>query len=135
MEADDRRVQTRAQFFVIRKDNQQIPVFALRASDDVRAIPGLVVDLSPAGVQVLTSSKAVFDAAHYAMELVSGIPEDTEPARYIALTLVWSRADGMHTRGGFTFHPEQAQATCAQVQERVNASDHQLLRCVLHPTN
>ncbi len=134
MEPTDRRVQTRAQLFVIRKDHEQIPVFALRASDDINAVPGLVMDLSNAGVQVLTSSKAsIVEGSAYSLELASGQPLDADPIHRIPVQLMWSREDGMYIRCGFTFTPESADSDLQRLQSRVTESDHGLLRCVLHP--
>jgi hypothetical protein len=133
MENTDHNVQTRAQLFVVRKDDAHIPVFALRASDDFSAVPGLIMDLSATGVQVLTSSKAPINHANYTMELVSGHAEDAESSQLVALHLEWSRPDGVHVRNGFTFLPQAADKVSEHIQNRVNESDHGLLRCVLRP--
>lgn len=130
LDATDQRVHTRAQYFLLRSNDGQapLPVYALRASGDVDAIPALVVDMSEGGVQILSTQSASLASGEYLLEISQG-----DGAELVAqkVAMVWSRPDGVNVRSGFAF-ADQA-APVAQLELMLKAADHGLLRCLLRP--
>jgi len=131
MENSEKRVHTRAQYFLLRSEGEQVPLFAFRSADDTDAIPALVVDISEGGVQILSTATARLDRFRYALEWVTGETQDPQPLQRPILKLVWSRPDGMNIRSGFAF--ESDGTDLATLTAQLARSEHRILRCVLHP--
>jgi len=133
MENSNKRIHTRAQFFFVRREDKYVPVFAFRPADDPAAIAALVVDLSKSGVQILSTSGAELENARYGLKLVSGEPHTAGPIHTCEVHRIWSRQEGMYVRSGFAFAAEER--AMPDLMNRLAASEHHLLRCVLHPLN
>jgi hypothetical protein len=133
MENSNKRIHARAQFFFVRHEDKYVPVFAFRPADDPVAIAALVVDLSKSGVQVLSTSGTDLENARYELQLISGESGATRPIHTCEVHRIWSRQEGMYVRSGFAFAAEES--AMPDLMSRLAASEHHLLRCVLHPLN
>lgn len=130
MTETDQRVHPRAQYFLIKDAGQAVPIYAFRDPDDLYAIPGLVVDISAGGVQVLTADTDELSQAIYNLELVVNLSSDAQ-AEVAEVRKVWSQAEGVNVRTGFVF--SQSVETDAKWSEVLRDVPHHLVRCVLHP--
>ncbi len=130
MEHSEKRTHARAQFFLVRQDHDYVPMFAFRSPDDVDAVPALVVDASQGGVQILTTVNATVEGLHYDLEVLAA-ESTTAPPPAWGVHLVWSRQEGMYVKSGFAF--EAAGAAQDEIVALLAASEHHMLRCVLHP--
>jgi hypothetical protein len=127
----DKRIHTRVQYFLIKDDNQAVPIYAFRDAGDALAIPALLIDLSDGGAQVLTTRTAHLSHQIYSMELVvAGIADDAELER-AQVEKVWFRDEGINIRTGFVF-TDVAQAGANWVKI-LKGAQHHVVRCVLHP--
>jgi len=130
METSEKRVHTRAQYFLLRTpgDNNPVPVYSLRDADDTNAIPALVVDMSEGGLQLLTTTAVRLEDTNYRISIVT---EDEAVIPQQLVHPVWTRPDGVNNRTGCAFvNPVTAQDAIAQL---LKDSEMGLLRCVLHP--
>ena len=130
MEQTEKRVHTRAQFFLVRRDEDYVGVFALRSNADVRAIAALVVDVSEGGMQVLCGPSTALQQARYHLEPIASAPEGQNSGSW-PVRSVWSRPEGMYVRSGLSF--EAPVERVSELMALLRSSEHQLLRCVLHP--
>jgi hypothetical protein len=130
MENIEKRVHTRAQYFLIKDHDEAVPIYAFREADDFAAIPALVVDISDGGVQVLSTDAAELSQRVYDLELVVGEALQGGIER-LEVHRVWSRPDGVNVRSGFVFAPSRdPHLEWATV---LSGAPHHVLRCVLHP--
>lgn len=131
MTTQDKRRHSRSQFFLLHKDGQALPVYAFRDELDVVAIPALLLDMGAGGVQVLTTADDAPVAGTYELEVRHSELLDAEMPR-VRIVKAWQRQDGINVRTGFAF------SDCQEVQNLLGkclaASEHHLLRCVLHPS-
>jgi len=130
MSSEEKRVHTRAQYFLLRTNDQSnpVPIYALRAADDTEAIPALVVDMSEGGVQILTTNSVRLEQIDYRMEIAGN--EGKLPGEQ-TIHPVWSKPDGVNVRTGFAF--VRNGAVYDGVARLLQGSPSGLLRCILHP--
>lgn len=131
MENADKRLNPRAQFFLLRQQDGYIPIFAFKAEDDPDAIAALVVDLSEGGVQILAAANTSLDSQHYQLEFTRGEPGEESSTPGCQLLRMWSRQEGMYVKSGFSFAGDAHGVR--DLLSRITSSEHHLLRCVLHP--
>ena len=125
----EKRVHTRSQFFLLHSDGQPVPFFSFRPEDAIDATPGLVVDLSDGGLQILTANDQAVSQQTYSMELVVG--ERVGTGKKYKVSQVWSRPDGVNVRSGYAF--VDGAAAAQEVGDLLAASERKILRCVLYP--
>lgn len=130
MDQKDNRVHTRAQYFLLpgADGNAPVPVYSLRAAGDTLSVPGLVVDMSDGGLQILTSSRSQLADPEYSLEIV--VSEELRLERQ-RVRQVWSRPDGVNTRTGFAFVEQGSHVD--RMEQLLRTAEMRLLRCVLHP--
>ena len=131
MEQSEKRVHTRAQFFLVRRDEDYVGVFALRSNDAPRDIPALIVDVSEGGVQILCGPAAAPQQTLYRLELAAAPADESGAVGSWLVRSVWCKPDGMYIRSGLSF--EAAAERGPDLTALLGCSEHQLLRCVLHP--
>jgi hypothetical protein len=131
IETTEKRVNPRAQYFLVRKSDDYIPIFAFRSESDPTAIAAVVTDMSEGGIQILSAISTELDSERYALTLISGPQKEEKSLHTCEVSKVWSRPEGMHIQSGFSFasssHP------ISELVTQMNTSEHQLLRCILHP--
>ena len=125
----EKRVHTRSQFFLLNSDGEPVSFFSFRPEDAVDATPGLVVDLSDGGLQILTANAQNLAEVNYTMELVVG--ERVGNGKKYPVSQVWTRPDGVNVRSGYAF--VDGAAAAQEVGELLAASERKILRCVLYP--
>jgi len=128
MSIDQRRA-PRIEFFLLPEAPEPLP------ADEVRG--GIVVNLSEAGLQVLTLAEPPLEAEHYTLRLLfGGTGEGDEgegpPLLSADVRRVWSRAlDGGAQLGGFEFESANAQAEEFLLAQTAQITARQRLYCVL----
>jgi len=125
------RAHQRVQFFRLRTDDGFVPIFAFAPTEDVDAIPAVVLDLSEGGVQIVCSSDDFVQTAMYDCALVKADLDPAQQSESWVLRRVWSREEGMYLRIGFSF-PVKMPVT-SMLMTQLDHSEHHVLRCVLHP--
>jgi len=130
MNSDEKRVHTRAQYFLLRTNDEPtpVPIYALRAADDDEAIPALIVDMIEGGLQILTTNSVRLEPVDYRLEVVS--KESTISVNH-HIHPVWSKPDGVNVRTGCAF--VRSEAAHADIANLLKVSSEGLLRCILHP--
>jgi hypothetical protein len=134
MNDSNQRLHTRAPCFLLRTGSglEFVPVFAFRASDEPDAIAALVVDISVGGLQILSQSDANIQSSTFKLELIQSDIQThaVQSLHTCEVQWVWSKSDGMYLRSGFSFRTGAERIP--SLIEQLNASEHHLLRCVLH---
>jgi len=131
IEATEKRATPRAQYFLVRKVDDYIPIYAFRSESDPASVAAVVTDLSEGGVQILSTISAVLDSERYALTLITGTQAAAKPLHTSEVRKVWTRPEGMYIKSGFTFTGNTN--SISDMVDEINASEHQMLRCVLHP--
>lgn len=125
----EKRVHTRSQFFLLNSDGEPVSFFSFRPEEAIDATPGLVVDLSDGGLQILTANALTLVQKNYHMELVVG--ERVGDGKRYPVSQVWTRPDGVNVRSGYAF--VDGAASAQEVSALLAASERKILRCVLYP--
>lgn len=125
----EKRVHTRSQFFLLNSDGEPVSFFSFRPEDAVDATPGLVVNLSDGGLQILTANAQNLVEKNYSMELA--VSERVGTGKKYPVKQVWTRQDGVNVRSGYAFIDGASAAQ--EVSELLAASERKILRCVLYP--
>ena len=125
----EKRVHTRSQFFLLNSDGEPVPFFSFRPEDAIDATPGLVVDLSDGGLQILTAKDQAMSQQAYSMEPVVG--ERVGSGKKYQVSHVWSRPDGVNVRSGFAF--VDGATAAKEVSDLLATSERKIMRCVLYP--
>lgn len=127
----NQRVHPRVQFFRLRTDEGFVPIFAFAPQGDADAIAAVVVDMSEGGMQILCSAQGFVQTSYYDCALVRVAPDQDQVGGAWVAQRVWSRAEGMYLKSGFSFavRTPVTQVLHAQLEH----AQHHLLRCVLHP--
>jgi hypothetical protein len=131
----ENRSSKRVQFFLVPVGGHEIrPVWVFNSEEQGKALPGLVVNLSEGGMQVLTDLDEQLPVAEYRLAF---LPDETSAGLALAdctIQLVWSeREAGLHTRSGFTFVGETPADLLALLQ-RPNVEEL-FLRCAIAQIN
>lgn len=134
MNDSNQRLHTRASCFLLRTGSGPdiVPVFAFRSSDEPDAIAALVMDISVGGLQVLSQSDANIESHTFNLELIHSdtLTQSMQTLHICEVQWVWSKNDGMYLRSGFSFRTGADRIP--RLIDQLNASEHHLLRCVLH---
>ena len=131
MEPSEKRVHTRAQFFLVRRDEDYVGVFALRSNAAPRDIPALIVDVSEGGMQVLCGPLSAPQQTLYRLTLVAAEEVESAGSDSWLVRSVWCQPDGMYIKSGLAFTAPAGRVP--ELMALLGSSEHQLLRCVLHP--
>jgi hypothetical protein len=130
VEISDKRTNPRSQFFLLQAGGEPISFYSFRPEEAIDAIPGLVVDLSDGGLQILTSNAQALAQASYQLELVTSEPVGN--GKQYKVRAVWSRPDGINLRTGFAF--DGGTALTKEIGALLSERERNVLRCVLYPS-
>ena len=127
----DQRRFPRVEFFLVPAAHEQLPVWVIKPQALANARGGVVVDLSEAGLQILTSAEPPLDVRHYEMRLLLG-EDDGVPLFSAAVRRVWSRPLSQHVQlGGFEFESAQSQAEEFLRTQTAQITERRWVHCVL----
>lgn len=129
-ELAEKRANPRAQYFLVRKAEDYVPVFSFRSESDPTAIAAVVTDLSEGGVQILSAIATVLTSERYKLTLVIDPRKDIESRQSYDITKVWSRMEGVNVLSGFSF--AEGSSLVHDLQEQIKDAEYQLIRCTLH---
>lgn len=132
-ESSNKRSTPRAQYFLVHQAAEYCPVFVFRSESDPDAIAALVTDMGEGGVQILSTPSADIENKRFRLELLSGLPEDAVKLHTCEVDWIWSHPDGMYVKSGFSF--SETAAPIPDLLDRLAASEHHMLRCLLHPVS
>ncbi|MFN7725469.1 MAG: PilZ domain-containing protein [Rubrivivax sp.] len=132
-DATEARRSERVQFFLVPMERAQVPVWVFVPPERQGHTVGLILNLSPEGLQVMTDSCEAMDAPLYEVELLLGedlpLPSFSGTAR-----LVWSRPlTKMGRLHGLAFTDGQAPAAAFLAQYKPSVADQHWVRCLLRP--
>jgi hypothetical protein len=101
----DKRKSQRVQFFQLSSEKDIRPVWVFSRTNS-EAVLGLVLDLAPDGLQVLTNNSQSLAGETFTMRVHS--TEKIDGGELMAnVKLCWSQPEGtLYTRNGFTFDGE-----------------------------
>lgn len=129
----DARAHARAVFFLVPTEREQLPVWVFVPQDDQAGQPGLILDISPAGMQVLTSAAEPLHMPRYRIELLLGEGEGV--ARFHAdARVVWRSA--LSTLGdlsGLAFETENSDVAQFLATYAPSVTARRWVRCWLSP--
>jgi len=131
MASSDKRVYTRAPFFRLGTGANATSMFAFRDENSPRSIAALVMDISEGGVQILSQAGLQLTGKSFHLELVVSPTDVSEKLDGGEMQWVWSRPEGMYTRSGFVARADTQ--VLSMLVATLQAADHKVLRCVLHP--
>ena len=105
MNTPESRAHKRVQFFLVHLGEHEIkPVWVFKSTEQSQAMPGLLLNLSEGGMQILTELESSLTKARYQL---SFLKDEASPGLNLAdcqVQLLWSEHEaGMHTRSGFAF--------------------------------
>ena len=128
----EQRLDRRVEFFLVPVDRERLPVWVFKpGASDACHPAGLILNLSPGGVQVLTHEDPAGLPAPLEIQLLLG--EDAEVARFHGpVRVVWSRPEG--TLGhvlGLAFEDRQSPAEAFLSAYEASADQRRWVRCLL----
>ncbi|MBV8659808.1 MAG: PilZ domain-containing protein [Burkholderiales bacterium] len=129
----DNRRHTRVQFFQVNQNHDLQPVWVFRHAAP-EAILGLLLDIGPGGVQVLTDKAAVPTNERYDL-LVHEDGSAEGLLCNVAVLRKWTNPEGsLYFRSGFEF--EETAGASALAEKLLNAANagQKWLRCELMPS-
>lgn len=132
-ETTEKRANPRAQYFLVRKSDNYVPVFAFRSESDSSAIAAVVTDLSESGVQILSATTTALNSERYKLTLMVDPQKDAASSQSYEVTKIWSRHEGLHVLSGFSFGANSQPGS--ELAAQISASEYQLIRCNLHSLN
>lgn len=130
MTYSDQRAQARSHY-LLEKATPEVVSARTQSYLEERAaagVPGLVLDMSAGGLQVVADDNLHLTHQEYALELVT---EGELPFAEGHVRLLWSKAEGEVVRSGFEF--VSGFAPLAEIEAMLKNDKHRILRCVLHP--
>ncbi len=133
MNKPENRNHKRVQFFLVPLGSHEIcPVWVFDEQKNTDALPGLVINLSEGGMQILTSLEQELARSRYQLSFLRDETSNAPQLGDCDIQLLWSeREAGLHTRSGFSFVgaiPEDLKA----VLEHADA-EKLFLRCAISP--
>jgi hypothetical protein len=131
MASSEQRVHTRAPFFLLGTGANATPMFAFRDANNPQSIAALVMDISEGGVQILSQAGLQLTGKSFHLELVVSPGDVSEKLDGGEVQWVWSRPEGMYIRSGFVARADTQ--VLSLLLATLQAADHKVLRCVLHP--
>lgn len=131
MASPEQRVHTRAPFFLLGTGANATALFAFRDANSPQSIAALVLDISEGGVQILSQPGSNLTGKSFHLELVVSPGDVSEKLDGGEVQWVWSRPEGMYIRSGFVARAETQ--VLSLLLATLQAADHKVLRCVLHP--
>jgi len=130
MSIDQRRF-PRVEFFLVPSEHEQLPVWVIKPEGLSDARGGVVVNLSEAGLQILSAVEPPLDAQHYELRLLLGEDEGV-PLFSAAVRRVWSRPLSQLVQlGGFEFESANSQAEEFLLAQTAQITARKWVRCVL----
>ena len=130
MSIDQRRC-PRVEFFLVPDAHEQLPVWVIKPAGLSQARGGVVVDLSAAGLQILSAAEPALDAPAYELRLLLGEDEGV-PLFSAGVRRIWSRPLSSQVQlGGFEFEAPNSQAEEFLLAQTVQVSARRSVRCVL----
>lgn len=131
MASSDQRVHTRAPFFILGTGANATSLFAFRDTHSPKSIAALVMDIGEGGVQILSQPGLPLTGKSFHLQLVVSPTDVSEKLDGGEVQWVWSRPEGMYIRSGFVARADTQ--VLAMLVATLQAADHRVLRCVLHP--
>ena len=134
--AADARAHARAVFFLVPSAREQLPVWVFVPQDGQAGQagqPGLILDISPAGLQVLSSAAEPLQAPRYRIELLLGEGEGV--ARFHAnARVVWrSSLSTLGDLSGLAFETENSDVAQFLATYAPSVTARRWVRCWLSP--
>ncbi len=126
----ERRLIERVQFFQVPIADEVIPVWVFQRAH-AETIPGLLMDFSTDGVQILTNKATALEADYY--QLIIHI-DDVSSAHLMTTTIrrLWSKPEGaLYVRNGCLFDNAEQSLAQIDVLQTARAIGKQWLRCEL----
>ena len=128
----DNRRHTRVQFFQVNHNHDLQPVWVFRHAEP-EAVLGLLLDIGPGGVQVLTDKEAELSGERYALMVHEDGSADGLLCN-VAVMRKWTQPEGsLYFRSGFEFEETAGTSTLAEKLLGAANAGQKWLRCELMP--
>ncbi|WP_147266970.1 hypothetical protein [Parvibium lacunae] len=132
----EQRRNNRVQFFLLHTEHQNFPLWFFQPAADSAAIPGILVDASRGGVQVLLPSDTTIDQARYRLTVWAEAEANLSgPAIAFTLMPVWVETPpSLYPRIGFELLEPEAETMQTWLEAiHAAAAQHSWWRCTLTP--
>ena len=131
MSTTDQRRFPRVEFFLVPDEHEQLSVWVIKPEGLAGERAGVVVNLSEAGLQILTATEPALDARHYELRLLLGEDEGV-PLFSADVHRVWSQPLSRSVQvGGFEFTSPNSEAEEFLLAQTAQITARQWVRCVL----
>lgn len=124
----EKRDLERIQFYEVSSDKSIIPIWVFEQKDG-EAIPGLLLDISKEGAQILINNSQKLDGKSYQL-VVHSVENSAEALLKVKVVHCWSKPEGtQYERNGFEFDEKLLMKTISSLRK----SDFHWYRCDLLP--
>jgi hypothetical protein len=124
----EKRYLERKQFYEVGSDKSNVPIWVFEECNG-EAIPGLLLDISKEGAQILIDKSRKLDRKSYLLT-VHSVENSTDTLLKVKILHCWSKPEGtQYERNGFEFDEKVLMKAITSL----NNSDFHWYRCELLP--